>query len=142
MPDYAEKVWELFGIPVPDILIAGWKKAEAIEKLLEESRAAPKQEMEIGLAEHTMKSEFHPYIEVRIGKLPPKKTEFTVELSFKLKTFVLKVQKGSIKELQAGECEVEGAIKYEDLTIAERKLEPIQLPGRTPIKDQSTALDA
>ena len=46
-----------------------------------------------------------------------------------LKGINLKIQAGTITEIQAGSCDFEGKIKYEDLTIANKKLGPIELLG-------------
>ena len=46
-----------------------------------------------------------------------------------LKGINLKIQGGTITEIQAGSCDFEGKIKYGDLTIAEKKLGPIELLG-------------
>jgi hypothetical protein len=62
-----------------------------------------------------------------------KKIELGVQLGFRLKGFVLKIQNGGIKEMQTGNCEAKGTIKYGTLMIAEKKLEPIKLPLTIPI---------
>jgi hypothetical protein len=59
----------------------------------------------------------------------PKKIEFKVQIVTALKGINLKIQAGSITEIQAGSCDFEGKIKYEDLTIAEKKVGPLKLLG-------------
>ncbi len=56
-----------------------------------------------------------------------------VQLGFKLKGFVLKIKNGGIIELQTGDCEVKGTLKFSGLNIAEKKLAPIKLPFSIPI---------
>ena len=56
-----------------------------------------------------------------------------IQLGFNLKGFLLKIQNGAIREMQTGQCEAKGTIKYGGLTIAEKKLEPIKLPFSIPI---------
>jgi len=129
MPDVAEKICELFDVSVPHLFMASWKKADDLKRLLAESEENPETVRYLELVEHTLRSEHHPYIEAKIRNLTVKKIEFTVTLSFSLKGFVLKIQKGEIQEIQTGRCEVEGKVDYEDLTIAEKKLAPIELPG-------------
>ncbi len=48
-----------------------------------------------------------------------KKIEFKVQISTALKGINLKIQAGTITEIQAGSCDFEGKIKYGDSTIAE-----------------------
>lgn len=129
LPDVAEKVAELFEIPIPDIFLSSWKKASGIQALLEESRSAPETVMNTELGEHTINSVHRPHIEIRIQSKTIKKIEFTLKMSFYLKGFVLKIKDGAIRGMQTGLCEVKGKLEYKDLVIAEKKLAPITLPG-------------
>lgn len=129
MPDLTKKFGELFDIPIPDIFLVSWKKANALQSLLEESRKSPETVMNIELGEHTIVSQHKPSIEVKIQNATVKKLEFTLRLGFILKGFNLKIQNGEIREMQTGVCEVKGTVEYDKLTIAEKKLAPITLPG-------------
>ena len=133
LPDVAEKFGDLFDIPIPDIFLTSWKKANALQHLLEESRKSPETVMSLELSEHTINSQHKPSIEVRIHNATVKKIEFAVKLAFKLKGFVVKIQNGGIKEMQTGTCEVKGTVEYQGLVLAEKKLAPINLPGSIPI---------
>ena len=129
LPELTEKIGELFNIEVPDILLAAWKKIDALKKYLDSSQYAPEETIYAELAEHTITGELHPYLEIQVKNIPVKKIEFTVNLSLAVKGIVLKIQNGRIKEIKTGTCEVKGRIEYKDLVIAEKALEPIQLPG-------------
>lgn len=138
MPDLVSKIGELFNVELPDLLILSWKKARELQEALEESRKAPQRVIVLDLAEHVITNEYHPYIEIRItGVLPsPKKIEFTVELLTRLKGIILRIQAGTITEIQAGSCDFEGKVKYQDLTIAQKKVGPIELLGVPTIAKQ------
>jgi len=128
MPDLTSKVAELFNVELPDLLVSSWKKAREIQEALEESRKSPEEVIVLDLAEHEITNEYHPNIEIRIAGVPlPKKIEFRVQIVTALKGINLKIQAGSITEIQAGSCDFEGKIKYEDLTIAEKKVGPLKL---------------
>ncbi len=129
MPDIARKFGELFDIPIPDIFLASWKKANAVQSLLEESRKSPEKVMDIELGEHTIVSQHKPSIEVKMQDVIVKKIEFTLRLGFVLKGFNLKIKNGFIREMQTGLCVVKGTVEYEKITIAEKKLAPIILPA-------------
>jgi hypothetical protein len=129
MPDIAKKFGELFDIPIPDIFMTSWTKANAIQAVLEESRKSPETVMNIELGEHTLVSEHKPCIEVKIRNAVVKKLEFTLRLGFVLKGFNLKIKDGAIREIQTGLCEAKGTVEYDKLVIAEKKLAPIALPG-------------
>lgn len=126
MPDLVSKIGELFSVELPDVLIASWKKAAELQQALEESRNAPEAVTILELAEHTVSSDFHPSIEIRVLGVPSKKIQFTVRLLANLKGINLKIQGGAITEIQAGSCEFEGKLQYEDLTIADKKVGPLE----------------
>jgi hypothetical protein len=85
-------------------------------------------------------NEYHPYVEIRIAGLPlPKKIEFKVQIVTRLKGINLKIKAGTITEIQAGSCDFEGKVKYQDLTIVEKKLGPIELLGVSTIAKQEAS---
>jgi len=128
--DLTKKIGDLFDINISDILVNAWKKVEAINKAFDESKLSPEKKIYFELAEHTIKSEHHPYIEIKVAGIPnPQKMNFTILLSFKLKGFILTIQNGCIIEIKTGSCEIEGSFNYMEITLAEKKLEPIYLPG-------------
>jgi hypothetical protein len=130
MPDLASKIVELFDVELPDLFVSSWKKVGELKEVLEESRKSPEEVIVLDLTEHEITNEYHPYIEIRIAGMPlPKKIEFKVQIATALKGINLKIQAGKITEIQAGSCDFEGKVKYEDLTIAAKKVGPIELPG-------------
>jgi hypothetical protein len=133
MPDLAPRVCELLNIKIPDVLITAWKKVKDIQAIMEKSKKTPDETVYLELAQHTIKSEHKPSIDVKIKGATIKKIEMVIQLGFDLKGFLLKIQNGVIKEIETGKCEAKGTIKYGGLTIAERKLEPIKLPFSIPI---------
>jgi hypothetical protein len=130
MPNLVPKIGELFDQPLPDLLIAAWQKADALQTLLAESKNKPETVMSLELAEHSLTSKYHPYIEIKLGRaLQVKRIDFTVTLLANLKGIILRIKNGTITGVQAGSCEFAGKVQYEDLTIAEKKVGPIQLGG-------------
>jgi hypothetical protein len=129
MPDLAAKMGELFDIPIPDIFLTSWKKANVLQTLLEESKKTPETVMELELSEHTINSQHKPHIEVRVQNTTVKKLEFILRLVFRVKGFALKIQNGAIKEMRTGLCDARGTMEYQGLIIAEKKLAPIHLPA-------------
>jgi hypothetical protein len=134
MPDIAAKIAELLEVPIPTIFLTSWKKSDAIRKLLDESRGTPDAKMHLELAEHTINSQHRPHIEIRIQNTTVKTIEFTLRLQFKLKGFILRIQNGSIKDMQTGTCEVKGTLEYQGLAVVEKKLAPINLPVTIPLE--------
>jgi hypothetical protein len=128
MPDLAPKVCELLDIKVPDLLISAWKKVHDLQRILAESKKTPDKIVYLELAEHTIDYQTKPSIDVRIKGATVKKLELPIQLGFKLRGFVLKIQNGGIREMETGNCEARGAIKYGAMTVVEKKLEIIRLP--------------
>jgi hypothetical protein len=128
MPDLGAKICELLDIKIHDVLMTAWKKAEALRQALADSKADPERSIYLDLAEHSIDYETQPFIDVKIKGASVKKITLTVALNLKLKGFTLKVQNGAICEIQTGSCEGKGTIKYDKLSIAEKKLSPIKLP--------------
>jgi len=139
MPDLASKIGELFDVPIPGLLTASWKKADVLQQRLKESEKSPEEVIYVELADHTIQSEHHPYIEVRLQNAPVKKIQFTLKLSFRLKGFVLKLQAGQIREIQTGACELAGSIQFQGVTVIEKKPSPIKLPGSIPVDEKAEA---
>ena len=128
VPDLASKITELFNVELPELFVSSWKKVKELQEALEESKQSPDEVIVLELTEHEISNEYHPYIEIRIGGMPlPKKIEFKVQIATALKGINLKIQAGKITEIQAGSCNFEGKLKYEDLTLAEKKVGPIEL---------------
>ena len=136
LPDLAPKVCELLDIKIPDLLISAWKKVQDLQKVLEESKKAPDKIVYLELAEHTIDYQTKPSIDVKIKGATVKKLELPIQLGFKLRGFVLKIQNGGIREMQTGNCEARGTIKYGGITVVEKKLEIIRLPLSIKIPDQ------
>jgi hypothetical protein len=138
IPDLAPKVCELLDIKISDVLAAAWKKVADIQAVLEKSKKTPDEIIYLELAQHTINSEHKPSIDVKIKGATVKKIELVIQLGFNLKGFLLKIQNGAITEMQTGQCEAKGTIKYAGLTIAEKKLEPIKLPFSIHMSDLFT----
>ncbi len=128
MPDLGSKIGELLDIKIHDMLLTAWKKVEAVRQAIEESKKTPDKASYLDLTEHSIDYETKPFIDVKLKSASVKKLTLTVAINLKVKAFVLKVQNGAIRELQAGKCEGKGTIKYEKLSIAEKKFEPIKFP--------------
>jgi len=138
VPDLAPKVCELLDIKIPDVLTAAWKKVADIQAVMEKSKKTPDETIYLELAQHTINSEHKPSIDVKIKGATVKKIELVIQLGFNLKGFLLKIQNGAITEMETGQCEAKGTIKYSGLTIAEKKLEPIKLPFSIHMSDLFT----
>lgn len=135
MPDVAEMLGELFDIPIPGLLLGAWRKVDALDRLLKESEDSPEEIMYLELTEHTIERNLEPYIEIRIEGFPPQRLHFTLNLTFRITGFVLKVQAGKIREIQTARCYLRGKILFNKCELLKKEFEPIELPGSIPISD-------
>ena len=138
MPDLVSKIGELFNVELPDLLVTSWKKAREIQEALEESSKSPKEIIVLDLAEHAIANEYHPYVEIRIAGFQLPKIEFKVQIVTTLKGIILKIQAVNITEIQAGSCDFDGKVKYQDLTIVDKKPVHIELVGVSIAKQEAS----
>jgi hypothetical protein len=127
--EISTKVGDLLNINLADIMVGAWKKSREILEYLHREKYSPDETLLVPLAEHTIQSEHHPYIEILIQDKPVGKIEFSINLALTLKGMVLKIKGGKIMEILTGSCQGKGAIKCENFVILERKTESFALPG-------------
>jgi len=126
-----EKIGDLLDMDLKDILVGAWQKCEEIGDCLNKSDGpAADETMAVALAEHTIASHHDPKLDILLNGKRIGEVVFHIQLSLDLQGFVLKIQGGKIREIQAGTCRGSGVFKCEDLVILEKKTGVIQLPGR------------
>lgn len=128
MPDLMAEVAELFDIPISDVFIASWRKSDALNVQFETSRRYPDGVSFFSLSEHTVTSEFHPSIEIKVpGKLL-KTVTFTTRLSLSLDGFNLRIKNGRITHINAGRYGGTGSIHYGELELVTKEFEQQEVP--------------
>jgi hypothetical protein len=86
------------------------------------------------LAEHSIDSTFHPYVEIFLGSKRLQKITFDVTLTTQIEGLVLGVKNGCIVSLQLAKCEWTGSIATKGVPLVKRKLTKLDLPGRITLK--------
>ncbi len=81
------------------------------------------------LAEHTVKSEHHPYVEILVNGQSTGRIVFDVSIVLILKGFVLKIQDARIKAVQTGSLQGKGKFSLGDAVLAEKVFDQNPLPG-------------
>ena len=117
----ADKVLEMIDMPVLGILVSGWKKYRQVKD---------SEDGEVPLADHTFKSEHHPYLEILVKGVPVEKLNFTVAVELILEGFILTIQDRKIISVQTGKMKGQGSIAMEDSVIVEKEFGTVRLPGR------------
>lgn len=127
--EITRKVEDLLDISVIDIFLTAWNKYRILLKYTDKKKYSSNETFFIPLAEHTIKSEHKPYIEILINDKSVGKIDFNINISLTLKGIILKIRDGRIQEIQTGSCKGKGTIKCEDFVIMEKETESISLPG-------------
>jgi hypothetical protein len=113
---------------------SAWKKYQDVKADVEESRKSPDAVVLTRLAKHSIDSALHPYVEVFLGPKMVQKITFDVTLTTEIKGLILGLKNGRIVSLQVGQCEWTGSIAAQGVTLIERKLTKLDLPGRISLK--------
>ena len=106
-----------------------WRKYGALAEYTDPSRHPPEEVALVPLADHTVRSDHHPYLEVLIDDRPIGKITFDITLAVTLRGFELKLQGGKIKAIQTGSWQGKAGVALEKAVIYEKTLDEIRLPG-------------
>ncbi|OLD62365.1 MAG: hypothetical protein AUI53_01665 [Acidobacteria bacterium 13_1_40CM_2_60_7] len=125
----AKKLPELLDMNVLDVVLDAWKKYMQLEQYTDRQKYRADETILVPLAEHTLKSEHHPYVEILLKEQPVGRIVFDLEFSLTLDGFVLKIQDGMIQEIQAGSAKGDGSLSLGEAVILKRELAPVHFPG-------------
>jgi hypothetical protein len=123
----ADKVLEMLDVPLLGVLLSGWKKYREVKELANSDAHSKKQK--VSLAQHTLTSEHHPYLEIRLKGVPVETLNFTVIAKLVLDGFLLTIQDRRITAVQTGSVRGQGSLALESTVILERDFGSIELPG-------------
>jgi len=117
-----------------DAWACAWKKYHDVKADVEESRKSPDAIVLSRLAEHSIDSTLHPYVEIFLGPTKLDKIIFDVTLTTDIKGLILGLKDGRIISLQLAQCEWTGSIAVKGVTLIERRLTKLDFPGRITLK--------
>lgn len=129
LSECGRKVGDLLDIDPVDLMIKAWRQYGALVKYADPEKYPPEEVSLVPLAEHTVESEFHPYLEVVVNNQPVAKIVFDVSVALELKGLILKIQGGRIKAIETGSVGGKGSISVEGVALVEKEFEPESLPG-------------
>jgi hypothetical protein len=123
----ADKVLEMLDVPLLGVLLSAWKKYREVKNIAgPEGRSATEK---VSLAQHTLKSEHHPYLEIRLKGVPVETLHFTVVVELVLEGFILTIQDRKITPVETGRMKGQGSLALETSVILEKEFSSIGLPG-------------
>jgi hypothetical protein len=126
----AEKTSEVLDLNVVDVLVEAWKKYMEIAQYADRNKYGPDETILAPLAEHTVDSQQHPYIEILLQEQPVGRVTFDLDFSITLQGFVLTIRGGVIREIQTGSGKGEVSLSLADVTLLSKESKSIKFPGR------------
>jgi len=126
-----EKTVEALDIPVLTFLLPAWKKYREIVEFADTEKHPANEVNLVSLADHTVKVEHHPYLQVtyRGIEIPKAKLEFTLMGDLTLEGVILKIQNGKIKAIQGGAVKWGGELLLENRSVLKKESRSYDLTG-------------
>jgi hypothetical protein len=131
----AEKTIDMLDLPIARVLFPAWKKYREIMEFADARMHPPDETSLVALAEHTVKTEHHPYLQISYQGFQFPKLEFTLRAELTLQGIVLCIQDGKIKEIKEGTMKGKAALLLEDESIVETPFGSYELPGHFDLGD-------
>ena len=130
----ADSLAEAMHVSVLATLANGWKHYTMFMEDVRRSRSNPEVEIVSAIADHSIHSTLHPFVDVRLGGKTVHEIAFDVSLVTTIKGLLLGLKKGEIVSVEMGECEWTGKIAVAEVDVLERKLKKLALPGHLRLK--------
>lgn len=130
----AHSLAEAMHVSVLATLANGWKHYKEFMDDVRKSRSNPEVEIVSAIAEHSIHSTLHPYVDVRLGGKTVHEIAFEVSLVTTIRGLLLGLKKGEIVSVEFGDCEWTGKIAVAGVDVLERKLKKLALPGHLRLK--------
>ena len=130
----ADSLAEAMHVSVLATLANGWKHYKDFMEDVRRSRSNPEVEIVSAIADHSIHSTLHPFVDVRLGGKTVHEIAFDVSLVTTIKGLLLGLKKGEIVSVEMGECEWTGKIAVGEVDVLERKLKKLALPGHLRLK--------
>ena len=127
--EIVDKVSGLLDMSLPEIMMAAWNKYELFAEFLDEEKYPPEESALVPLAKHSLSSEHHPSVEVRVNDQSVAELRFTIRLTLHLQGAILKIQDKHVREIRLGKVGGEGSIKCGEFEIASQEFDSKTLPG-------------
>lgn len=121
------RVNDLMEIDLGQILGRAWVKLHELRKYADKTRYAENETIWVALADHSVKSEHHPHLDVISNDIKVGQLDFLVTLSILLKGVKLKIQAGRIKAFRTGSCKGSGELKIGGISLIKQETKEIDL---------------
>jgi hypothetical protein len=125
---------EALHVSVLGTLANGWKHYTEFMEDVRKSRSNPEVEIVSKIADHSIHSTLHPFVDVKLAGKTVHEIAFDVSLVTTIRGLLLGLKKGEIVSVELGECEWTGKIAVAEVDVLEKKLKKLTLPGHLRLK--------
>jgi len=111
-----------------ETLAFGWKRYELLMEAARDTLKSPGSKL-VPLAEHSIDSALHPYVEIFVGPKSIQKIEFEVTLTTTIRGLNLGLRRGQIVSIHLVDCDWTGKIALGKCDLIEHTVQPFVIPG-------------
>ena len=116
-------------VPISSMLAGAWDRARELRAAMQQTRDSEKEAVLLPLLDHTITSEHRPYVDVVLNGTAIARLVFPLTVSFHLEGIVLRIAKGRIADVLAGQMTIKATLKFAEFVLIEKALPPITIPG-------------
>lgn len=131
----------LFEVTTLTLLLQGWREHEALQDAARRTLAAPGATATVELADHVVRQEYRPSLDIHVDAWPPVTIMFTVTIEFDIKALVAVVREGRLSALRSGGCDVTATLAVQGIDAVRRDTH-LDLALVVPLGDGFALLDA
>ena len=121
-------------VPISSVLGSAWNRARELRAAILQTRDSDKAAVLVPLLDHTITSEHRPYVDVMVNGAAIARLVFPLKLALQVEGAVLRVAKGRITDVMAGQLTVKATLKFAEFVLFEKALSPIPIPGTLPLE--------
>ena len=116
-------------VPISSMLTGAWDRARELRAAMQQTRNSEKDAVLLPLLDHTITSEHRPYVDVVLNGTAIARLVFPLTVTFHLEGIVLRIAKGRIADVLAGQMTIKATLKFAEFVLIEKALPPITIPG-------------
>ena len=116
-------------VPISNMLAGAWDRARELRAAMQQTRDSEKDAVLLPLLDHTITSEHRPYVDVVLNGTAIARLVFPLTVTFHLEGIVLRIAKGRIADVLAGQMTIKATLKFAEFVLIEKALAPITIPG-------------
>ena len=116
-------------VPISSMLAGAWERARELRAAMQQTRDSENDAVLLPLLDHTITSEHRPYVDVVLNGTAIARLVFPLTVIFHLEGIVLRIAKGRIADVLAGQITIKATLKFAEFVLIEKALPPMTIPG-------------